>query len=143
MEKLTIAEAFAAIDSKVNEMMDSLDTLLNNPNVSENTKRTQKFQRSTAIHNMLILKTVFSNVMTPENEDKGINTIGLTGDLEKWFNSMITPSSERKNAPIELPKEGDSYLPFLEAHPNWNMQKLKTALAKNGLTCNMGKIVRL
>ena len=54
MEKLTIAEAFAAIDSKVIEMMDSLDVLLNNPDVSENTKRTQKFQRNTAIHNMLI-----------------------------------------------------------------------------------------
>lgn len=143
MEKLTIAEAFAAIDSKVNEMTDSLDALLNNPNVSENTKRTQKFQRSTTIHNMLILKTVFANVLTPENEDEGINTLGLTGDLEKWFNSMITPSSERKNAPVELPKEGDAYLPFLEEHPNWNMQKLKTALAKKGLTCSMGKIVRL
>ena len=30
METLTLIEAFAAIDSKVNEMTDSLDALLNN-----------------------------------------------------------------------------------------------------------------
>ena len=80
-------EMIQLVDTKVSEMMDSLDELLLS-SVSESTRRAQKSQRLTSIHNMCVLKTILEQ---SSNEEFSLN-----GDLDKWFKSMVTLTSEKK-----------------------------------------------
>lgn len=95
-------EMIQLVDTKVSEMMDSLDELLAS-NVTESTKRTQKFQRSTSIHNMCVLKTILEQ---SSNEE-----FSLSSDLDKWFKSMVTLTSERKAKVVTVEvHEGDNVM---------------------------------
>lgn len=98
MAKMEVASMEAQVATKIAEMVSALDTLLKNPNVSENTKKTQKFQRTTQIHNLKVLHAVLSQHKEP---------IDFSMDEEKWFKSMVTPSEERRTTKIEVHK-GDS-----------------------------------
>jgi len=119
MNKTTIISQVA---TKVAEMEELLDVLLNS-DVSENTKRTQKFQRQTAIHNLKVLQAIVEQSSNEEFE--------LKGDIEKWYTSMITLTSERR-APSIILHEGDNILQVMQ-ESNKTYDQIKKIAEKQGL----------
>ena len=95
--------------------------------VSENTKRTQKFQRTKAIHNMLILSAVLHQCDKDE--------IILNEEVQKWFTSMVTLTSERKAAYTVEVHEGDRVMDLMKKYENVKdvYHKLMKAAEEAGL----------
>ena len=117
---------------KVAEMEELLDELLNS-NVSDATKRTQKFQRSTAIHTLKVFEAVL------EQTDADIK---LTMDQEKWFKSMVTLTRERKAASAIEFKEGDNFFEVMKKYPNKNFEQVEKAVTKAGYKLQGQTIVK-
>ena len=102
MATRNFADMAKLVDTKVSEMEELLNELLNS-DVSENTKRTQKFQRQTAIHNLKVLQAIL--YAEPGSEVK------LTEEQDKWFTSMITLTAERKAKIVTVEvHEGDNVM---------------------------------
>ena len=119
-------EMIKAVETKVQEMQESLETLLNS-DVSENTKRTQKFQRTKAIHDMLILNTVLHQCVGDEVE--------FLEEEQKWFDSMVTLTSERKAKFTVEVHEGDRVMDLMKKYENVKdvYHKLMKAAEEAGL----------
>ena len=119
-------EMTKAVETKVQEMQESLETLLKS-DVSENTKRTQKFQRTKAIHDMLILNTVLHQCDKDE--------IILNEEEQKWFTNMVTLTSERKAAYTVEVHEGDRVMDLMKKYENVKdvYHKLMKAAEEAGL----------
>lgn len=119
-------EMIKAVEMKVQEMQESLETLLNS-DVSENTKRTQKFQRTKAIHDMLILNTVLHQCVGDEVE--------FLEEEQKWFDSMVALTSERKAKFTVEVHEGDRVMDLMKKYENVKdvYHKLMKAAEEAGL----------
>ena len=119
-------EMTKAVETKVQEMQESLETLLKS-DVSENTKRTQKFQRTKAIHDMLILNTILHQCDKDE--------IILNEEEQKWFTSMVTLTSEHKAAYTVEVHEGDRVMDLMKKYENVKdvYHKLMKAAEEAGL----------
>ena len=119
-------EMIKAVETKVQEMQESLETLLKS-DVSENTKRTQKFQRTKAIHDMLILNTILHQCDKDE--------IILNEEEQKWFTSMVTLTSERKAVYTVAVHEGDRVMDLMKKYENVKdvYHKLMKAAEEAGL----------
>ena len=100
-------EMINAVEMKINEMESNLDQLLKS-DVSENTKRTQKFQRIKAIHDMAVLNTILHQCVGDE--------VGFTEEEQKWFTSMVTLTSERKAKYTVEVHEGDNVMELIEKY---------------------------
>lgn len=101
MNKSVIIDQVA---TKVAEMEELLEELLKS-DVSENTKRTQKFQRQTAIHTLKVLMAIAKS----EGDD-----VKFTMDEDKWYKSMVTLTAIRKaGITIEL-HDGDKLMDILQ-----------------------------
>ena len=72
-----------AINAKVDELAASIEAMKNNLELSENTVRTQTYQRTHEIRNLLMIRTLL------EGKE-------FTGDLVKWFESATTLTATRK-----------------------------------------------
>lgn len=99
-------EMIKAVEAKISEMEFNLDQLLNS-DVSENTKRTQKFQRTKDIHAMIVLNAVLHQAS---------DEIGLGEEAQKWFTSMVTLTSERKAKYTVEVHEGDKVMELMEKY---------------------------
>lgn len=126
MKTMKTLEMIKAVETKAQEMQESLETLLNS-DVSENTKRTQKFQRTKAIHDMLILSTVLHQCVGDE--------VGFTEEEQKWFDSMVTLTSERKAKFTVEVHEGDKVMDLMKKYENVKdvYHKLMKAAEEAGL----------
>ena len=120
-------EMIKAVEMKISEMELALDELLKS-DVSENTKRTQKFQRNKAIHDMCVLNTVLHKCVGDE--------VGFTTEEQKWFTSMVTLTSERKAKYTVEVHKGDSVLELLEKYKEVKdiYGKIMKAVEEQGLT---------
>ena len=98
-------EMIKAVEMKISEMTLALDELLKS-DVSENTKRTQKFQRNKAIHDLCVLNTILHQAVGEE--------IGFTDEEQKWWDSMVTLASERKAKYVIEVHEGDKVMELME-----------------------------
>lgn len=107
MATRNFAEMAQLVDTKVSEMESLLKELLGS-DVSENTKRTQKFQKQTAIRTMLVLKAVLE--AEPDSKVK------LTDEQDKWFESMVTLTSTRRAKYTIEVHEGDKIGELMDAH---------------------------
>lgn len=108
-----------AIKAKVDELEASIAAMKANLELSENTVRTQTYQRTHEIHNLLLMKTFI------EGKE-------LSGDLVKWFESATTLTATRKaRTTIEF-HDGDDLLKIMDEHPNKSYKELKDLLAKQG-----------
>lgn len=117
---------------KVEEMEAMLNDLLKS-DVSENTKRTQKFQRTTAIHNLKVLAAVLSQT----------KEVTLTEEEQKWFNSMVTLTRERKAKYTIEVHEGDNIMQLMQKYENVKdvYHKLMRAAEEKGLKADFVKQV--
>ena len=121
-------EMIAAVAAKIQEQMDVIDSMKKNLELSENTVRTQTYQRTHEIHNLLIIKTLL------EGRD-------LEGDVMKWFESATTLTAVRKaRTTIEF-HDGDDLLKIMDEHPNMAYKKLISMMAEQGFMLD-GHIVR-
>lgn len=116
MNKTTM---LAAIAAKVDELDSSIKAMKDNLELSENTVRTQTYQRTHEIHNLLIMKALI------EGKE-------LTGDVEKWFTSATTLTSVRKARTTVTFKDGDNMLEVIMAHQNINYKKLVSMMEEQG-----------
>lgn len=122
------SQMIAAVAAKVQEQLDVIDSMKKNLELSENTVRTQTYQRTHEVHNLLIIKTLL------EGRD-------LEGDVMKWFESATTLTATRKaRTTIEF-HDGDDLLAIMDAHPNKSYKDLKKALEEQGFMLD-GHIVR-
>lgn len=116
MNKTTM---IAAINAKVNELDASIEAMKNNLDLSENTVRTQTYQRTHEIRNLLMIRTLL------EGKE-------FTGDLVKWFESATTLTATRKaKMTIEF-HDGDDLLKVMDEHPNKPYKDLMKALKEQG-----------
>lgn len=120
MKKVDIIDQVA---TKVAEMEELLDELLNNKELSDNTKRTQKFQRQTAIHTLKVLMAIAN----ANSED-----VKFTMDQEKWYKSMVTLTQERKAQTTLDIVLGDNIMQVMQKNPKATMDKIEKALQKKG-----------
>lgn len=120
-------EMVKLVDAKRKEMESLLDELLKS-DVSENTKRTQKFQRTKAIHDMVVISTILEQAKSDE--------ITFSTEAQKWFDSMVTLTSERKAKYTVEVHEGDSILELLDRYKDIKdiYNKLMAAAKEKGLT---------
>lgn len=100
-------EMIKAVEMKMSEMELLLDELLKS-DVSENTKRTQKFQRTKAIHDMAVLNTILHQCVGDE--------VGFTEEEQKWWDSMVTLTSTRKAKYTIEVHEGDKVMELMEKY---------------------------
>lgn len=119
------------VDAKVSEMETRLDELLAS-NASDNTKRTQKFQRTSAIHTMKVVKALIEQCPAD---------IKLDEQIEKWFTSMVTLTAERKAAVTVEVKEGDNIMQLMEEHKDTKdiYKKMMASAEKAGLKADFAK----
>lgn len=113
------SQMVALINAKVDELEASIEAMKNNLELSENTVRTQTYQRTHEIRNLLMIRTLL------EGKE-------FTGDLVKWFESATTLTATRKaRTTIEF-HDGDDLLKIMDEHPNKSYKELKDLLAKQG-----------
>lgn len=119
------------VDAKVSEMEARLTELLAS-NASDNTKRTQKFQRTSAIHTMKVVKALIEQLPAD---------IKLDEQTEKWFTSMVTLTAERKAAVTIEVKEGDNIMQLMEEHKDMKdiYKKMMASAEKAGLKADFAK----
>lgn len=125
MNKTTM---LAAIAAKVDELDSSIKAMKDNLELSENTVRTQTYQRTHEIRNLLIMKALI------EGKE-------LTGDVEKWFTSATTLTSVRKAKNTVVFHDGDDLLAIMDEHPNMAYKKLTSMMEEQGFHLD-GHIVR-
>lgn len=112
-------EMIASINAKVNELDASIEAMKNNLNLSENTVRTQTYQRTHEIRNLLMIRTLL------EGKE-------FTGDLVKWFESATTLTAVRKAKSVITFKDGDDLLKIMDEHPNMAYKKLIATMTEQG-----------
>ena len=109
----------ALINAKVNELDASIAAMKANLELSENTVRTQTYQRTHEIHNLLLMRTFI------EGKE-------LSGDLIKWFESATTLTATRKAKTTVEFHDGDNMLEIISAHENMNYKKLVAIMEEQG-----------
>lgn len=122
------AQMIAAITAKVDEQLNIIESMKKNLELSENTVRTQTYQRTHEIHNLLIIKTLLEG-----NE--------LKGDVLKWFESATTLTATRKAKTTVVFHDGDDLLEIANEHPNKSYKDLKKAMEDQGFHLD-GHMVR-
>lgn len=125
-------EMIKMVELKMAEMESLLDELLKS-DVSENTKRTQKFQRTKAIHEMAVLNTILHQCVGDE--------VGFTEEEQKWFDSMVTLTSTRKAKFTVEVHEGDKVMELMEKYQDVKdvYHKLMKAAEEAGLKADFAK----
>lgn len=113
------SQMIAAVTAKVDEQLNVIESMKKNLELSENTVRTQTYQRTHEIHNLLIIKTLL------EGKD-------LEGDVMKWFESATTLTATRKAKTTIVFRDGDDLLEVANEHPNKSYKDLKKALEDQG-----------
>ena len=115
MNKLQMCDAITA---KVDELEATITAMEANLELSACTVRTQKYQKTHEIRNLLIIKTLL------EGRE-------LKGDVMKWFESAVTLTATRKG-PAIIFHDGDDMLAVMDAHPNKSYKDLKKVLIDQG-----------
>lgn len=114
------------LSRKIEELVSSLDALMKNPSVSDNTKRTQKFQRTKEIRTLIMMRAL-------------IDESGFSADMEKWFLSLVTLTSERKETQQVEVNKGDMLVDLLNKYADKTnvYNKLIKAAELKGLKLNL------
>ena len=122
------SQMVALINAKVDELDASIAAMKANLELSENTVRTQTYQRTHEIRNLLLMRTFI------EGKE-------LSGDLAKWFESATTLTATRKAKNTVEFHDGDNMLEIISSHENMNYKKLVAMMEEQGFHLD-GHIVR-
>lgn len=142
MANMYVKEMVIALNDKVVEMTENLETLLNS-DVSENTKKTQKFQRTKEIRELTVMLRLLQRLEQCNGHDN-LNSFGsntLSEEEFKWFESFTTLTSERKAKQIVEVTEGDSVMGLMQKYADVKdiYKKMMSAAEKAGLKADFAK----
>lgn len=115
MNKTTM---IAAVAAKCDELIQEMEAMEKNLNLSANTVKTQTQLKKHEVRNLLIIKTLL------EGKE-------LEGDVMKWFESTTTLKAVRKSGGIIF-QDGDDILKVMDAHPNKSYEQLKKIMGEQG-----------
>ena len=139
MATFKINDMITSLENKSNELLDKIAEMEKNVNLSENTVRTQKQQKSHEAHNLLIMAHLCRFLRAYYfGDDNG--EMELPEDIGKWFESTTMLTETRKKGSIVF-KDGDDLLKIMDEHPNMNYAKLKKMIEEQGFVLD-GHIVR-
>lgn len=138
MATFKINDMIVSLENKSQELLDKIEKMEKDVNLSENTVRTQKQQKGHEVHNLLIMKHLCGFLR--DYYFGGNGDIELPGDLGKWFESTTTLTEDRKKGSIVF-KDGDDLLKIMDEHPNVNYAKLKKMIEDQGFVLD-GHTVR-
>lgn len=139
MATFKINDMITSLENKSQELLDKIEEMEKNVNLSENTVRTQKQQKGHEAHNLLIMAHLCRFLRAYYyGDDNG--DFELPGDLGKWFESTTMLTETRKKGSIVF-KDGDDLLKIMDEHPNMNYAKLKKMIEEQGFVLD-GHIVR-
>ena len=128
-------------EAKLQEEQQKLDVLLSS-DVSENTKKTQKYQRTKEMEKLQVIITL----LRMYSDKTGDEAIVLSEDLSKVITSMVTLTSARKAANEIVVHEGDLVMDLLTKYENKKdiYKKLMKAADDAGLKADFaqGKFVK-
>ena len=116
MNKTTM---IAAVAAKCDELLNEMEAMEKNLNLSTNTVKTQTQLKKHEVRNLLIIKALL------EGKD-------LEGDLMKWFESTTTLKAVRKARTTIIFHDGDDLLAIMDEHPNKPYKDLMKALKEQG-----------
>ena len=116
MNKTTM---IAAVTAKCDELIQEMEAMEKNLNLSANTVKTQTQLKKHEVRNLLIIRALL------EGKD-------LEGDVMKWFESTTTLKAVRKARTIITFRDGDDLLAIMDEHPNKAYKDLKKALEDQG-----------
>lgn len=116
MNKTTM---IAAVAAKCDELIQEMEAMEKNLNLSANTVKTQTQLKKHEVRNLLIIKTLL------EGKE-------LTGDVMKWFESTTTLKAVRKARTTIIFHDGDDLLAIMDEHPNKPYKDLMKALKEQG-----------
>jgi hypothetical protein len=109
----------AAVAAKCDELIQEMEAMEKNLNLSANTVKTQTQLKKHEVRNLLIIKTLL------EGKD-------LEGDVMKWFESATTLKAVRKARTTITFHDGDDLLAIMDEHPNKPYKDLMKALKEQG-----------
>lgn len=139
MATFKINDMITSLENKSQELLDKIEEMEKNINLSENTVRTQKQQKGHEAHNLLIMAHLCRFLRAYYfGDDNG--EMELPGDLGKWFESTTMLTETRKKGSIVF-KDGDDLLKIMDEHPNMNYDKLKKMIEEQGFVLD-GHTVR-
>lgn len=136
MAKFDLVAMATALENKLQELLDKIDEMKHDNNLSENTVRTQTHLKSHEAHNLLIMLQLVRNM-----RDQGDTETELPDEVAKWFESTTMLTETRKKGSIIL-HDGDSAFDILTKHENLTMGKLSDLAKKQGFKLDKGMIVR-
>ena len=139
--RYSLDELIFKFDKKLAEEQDKLDNLLCS-DVSENTKKTQKYQRTKEMEKLQVIKELLEVYKTRTLDGE----ITLDNYFDKIIASMVTLTSERKAANEIIVHEGDLVMDLLTKYENKKdiYKKLMKAADDAGLKADFaqGKFVK-
>lgn len=128
MATLKINDMISSLENKTQELLDKIEAMEKDLNLSENTVRTQKQVKSHEAHNLLIIKHLCAFLR--DYYFQGDGDFELPGDLGKWFESTTMLTEARKKGIVF--KDGDDLIKVMDEHPNINYAKLKKMVIEQG-----------
>ena len=117
------------LEGKSQELLDKVEGMKNDLNLSENTVRTQSQVKSHEAHNLLIMAHLCRFLR--DYYFQGNGEMELPGDVGKWFESTTMLVEARKKGSIIF-KDGDDLLKVMDEHPNVSYAKLKKMIEDQG-----------
>lgn len=120
------------VSVKVEEMESLLKELLAS-DVSENTKRTQKFQRTSQIRQLKVFLAILNQYQDAD--------IALSEEESKWYESMVTLTSERKAKYTIEVHEGDRVMDLMQKYDSVKdvYKKMMRSAEEAGLKADFAK----
>lgn len=139
MATFKINDMISMLEGKSSELLNKIEEMEKDLNLSENTVRTQRQVKSHEAHNLLIMAHLCKFLRAYYyGDDNG--EMELPGDIGKWFESTTMLTETRKKGAIVL-HDGDNVFDIMEAHPSLTMAKVRELVEKQGFMLDKG-IVR-
>ena len=139
MATFKINDMISMLEGKSSELLNKIEEMEKDLNLSKNTVRTQRQVKSHEAHNLLIMAHLCKFLRAYYyGDDNG--EMELPGDIGKWFESTTMLTETREKGAIVL-HDGDNVFDIMEAHPSLTMAKVKELVEKQGFMLDKG-IVR-
>lgn len=137
MAKLNLVAMATALENKSQELLDKIDEMKRDINLSENTVRTQTHLKSHEARNLLIMLQLVRNMM-----DCGDTETELPDDVEKWFDSTVTLVKDRNVGVLATISEGTDIIQWMQEHEEVPYAKIKKYLSTVGLALEGSTVVK-
>lgn len=130
MATFKINDMISSLENKSTELLNKIEEMEKNINLSENTVRTQKQQKGHEAHNLLIMAHLCRFLR--DYYFGGEGEIEMPGDIGKWFESTVTLSKDRDAARTVTFKDGDDITDIMRAHPKKTFAQLLKLMEDQG-----------